>query len=81
MAIPRSVLALTWLTVFASAPSAVSVELQVSNDNTNWFTLDTSTATTGEAREFSDPVNYLFIRARKASQTGGGALTVEVILS
>lgn len=81
VAIPRAVIALTWLIRFASAPSAVSIKLQVSNDNTNWFDLDTSSATAGEARTYSNPVNYQFIRARRESQTGGGNVTVEVTIS
>lgn len=67
-----------WMTEFASAPSAVSVKIQVSNNAAGpWFDLDTSTATAGEMKN-TGVTSASFVRARKESQTGGGALTVTV---
>ncbi len=77
---PNSVKTLTWRTSFASAPSAVTVTLQGSLDGTNFFTIDSSTATAGEVKVKAD-VSCLFIRAQKTSQTDGGALTVEVVVT
>lgn len=67
----------TWRTFFASAPSACSIKVQQSLNGTDWSDLDTSTATAGETRT-TVATATLFLRARKESQTGGGALTVEI---
>jgi hypothetical protein len=71
---------IAWTTKFASAPSGVSIALQISNDKVVWNDFDTSTATAGETRT-TNPTAAAFIRVRKASQTGGGALTVTAVLS
>lgn len=60
----------TWQLVYSSAPSAVSCILEVSLDNTNWFTIDTSTATAGEKRTLPY-VMAKFIRITQSSRTGG----------
>ncbi len=77
---PPSSKTIRWTTKFASAPSAVSVKLQGSLDNSVWFDLDSSTSTAGESKSVTD-IACVFIRAQKASQTDGGALTVEIIIS
>lgn len=71
---------LSWTTNFASAPTAVSVTLEISNDKLVWNTLDTTAALGGETRTIG-PTAAAFIRARKVSQTGGGALTLTLIMS
>jgi hypothetical protein len=68
----------TWQTIFASAPGSCTVALQGSLDGgTTWNTLDSSTATGGEIRNIT-LTGVLLIRAVKAAQSGGGALTVIV---
>lgn len=69
---------ISWSTSFASAPSAVSIKIQVANDVAGpWLDLDTGTATAGETRNTA-ATSAPFVRARKETQTGGGALTVTV---
>jgi hypothetical protein len=68
---------ITWRTSFASAPSACSIKLQQSLNGVDFSDLDTSTATAGETRT-TGVTATMFLRARKESQTGGGALTLEV---
>lgn len=70
---------LTWQYTFASAPSGVSVLLQFSNDNNVWTDLDSGTSTAGETKNASVTA-AAYIRARIASQTGGGNQTLTVIL-
>lgn len=70
--------AITWQTVFSSAPSAVNVVLQLSNDGVNYFTADTSTNTTGEIRTINTSAR--FFRTRLVSKTGGGTTTTPVVL-
>ena len=65
---------------YASAPSAVSIILQASLDGTNWYTLDTSTAAGGEMRTTAVTATTK-IRINKNVQTGGGALTVTVVVA
>jgi len=69
---------ITWTYSFASAPSGVSIQLQHSIDGVIWNNLDAGTATAGETRT-TVATAARFIRANKASQTGGGALTVNVM--
>lgn len=82
-AIPQAHLGktITYTTKFATAPDAVSIKLQGSLNGSDWFDLDESTATAGELTTLTGQYAINFIRARKASQTNGGALTVEVIVS
>lgn len=68
---------ITWVYKFATAPSAATIKLQMSEDGTIWNDLDSGTLTTGETKT-TNPTNANFIRARKDVQTGGGALTVEI---
>ncbi len=69
-----------WQTIFASAPSAISITLQTALDDVDahYQTVDTSTATAGEARTVT-AVNAKFIRAKLTSITGGSGVTVEVL--
>jgi hypothetical protein len=70
---------ISWSCAYASAPSATNIKLQVSNDGTVWTDLDSSTVTAGEVKT-TNPTNAIFLRARKESQTGGGALTLLVVI-
>lgn len=66
-----------WEIVVTGAPTASEVHLQGSLDNTNWYTLDTSTTTSSELRFVVDkPVR--FVRANWISVSGGTAPTVTV---
>lgn len=75
-ATPANASVFTWQVSFGSNPSAVSVLIQGSNDNSSWNTVDTSTSTTGEIRTFTS--SALFLRARIASITGGSGITVDI---
>ena len=70
---------LAWQTSFASAPTAVSVQLQSSDvdSDASYQTLDSSTATAGERRQVAN-VQAKFLRVKLVSQTGGGAVTVSL---
>ncbi len=65
----------SWQTVFGSAPGAATINLQVSNDGTNWTTIDTSTSTAGETRQIAAPT-ALFVRATISAAAGGSTTTV-----
>jgi hypothetical protein len=69
-----------WQTSFGSAPSAVSVVLQsaLADSDAQYSTIDTSSATAGEARTVSG-VRGNFLRAKVASITGGSGVTVQVL--
>lgn len=67
----------TWESSFSSSPSAISLLIQTSLDNSTWSTVHTSTSTTGESRIFN--TSALFIRARIASATGGSGITVNIV--
>ena len=77
---PENGRTLRWQTIFGSAPSAVSVTLQtaMNDSDTQYTTIDTSTATTGEARTVTG-VRGNFVRAKVSSITGGSGVTVQVL--
>lgn len=59
-----------WTTKYSAAPSAVSISIQGSTNNSSWTTLDTSTNTAGESRTVSTAQNYVYFRAIVNSVTG-----------
>ena len=66
-----------WQTIYASAPSAVTVTLQGSMDGTNWINIDISTDVNGELRTLQ--TGSKFLRAFFFSQTGGGLHSVLIV--
>jgi len=79
--LPDSGTAIRWQTIFGSAPSAVSIVLQgaMSDVDAEYQTIDTSTATTGEARTVVN-VQAKFVRIRFVSATGGSGLTAKLLV-
>lgn len=75
--------AFTWRISWNNNPSAVSMALEGTLDFTNWFSLDTSTNTSGEAKTVVDKV-VKGVRARIVTMTphGSGTLTtVDILIS
>ena len=79
--LPDGGTAIRWQTIFGSAPSAVSIVLQgaMSDIDAEYQTIDTSTATTGEARTVVN-VQAKFVRIRFVSATGGSGLTAKLLV-
>jgi len=77
---PENARAIRWQTIFGTAPSAVSVVLQTAmvDSDTQYATVDTSTATTGESRTASG-VRGNFVRAKVSSITGGSGVIVQIL--
>ncbi len=69
-----------WQTIFATAPSAVSVALQgaMADVDTEYATIDTSTSTAGEARTVAG-VRANFLRIKVSSATGGSTFTAKLL--
>lgn len=69
-----------WQTIFGTAPSAISIILQGASADVDaeYTTLDTSTATAGEARTLVG-VRARFLRAKLTSATGGASLTAKIL--
>src|SRR5271155_4198873 len=65
-----------WQTIFGTAPSAINIILQgaTADVNAEYATIDTSTATAGEARTVIG-VRARFLRITVVSSTGGASLT------
>jgi hypothetical protein len=78
-ALPARSCVLAWQTSFDTAPSGVSITIQVSIDGTNFTTLDTSTATAGEVRTISTVTSALFIKANVGTNTGNKKVTITLI--
>ncbi|HTV60407.1 MAG TPA: hypothetical protein VMJ93_16160 [Verrucomicrobiae bacterium] len=78
---PENGRTIRWQTLFSSSPSAISVALQTSmaDADAQYQTIDTSTATGGEARTVTG-VRANFIRAKVSSITGGSGVTVQLLV-
>jgi hypothetical protein len=79
--LPDSGTAVRWQTIFGGAPTAVSLVLQgaMSDIDSEYQTIDTTIATTGEARTVTG-VQAKFLRIRFVSSTGGTGLTAKLLV-
>jgi len=77
---PENGRTIRWQTIYATAPSAVSVVLQtaMSDADGQYTTIDTSSATAGEARTVTG-VRGNFIRVKVASNTGGAGAIIQIL--
>ncbi len=73
--------AVRWQTLFGTAPTAVNLVLQaaMADVDAEYQTIDTSTATAGEARTVNG-VQAKFLRIRFVSSTGGAGLTAKLLV-
>jgi hypothetical protein len=71
--------AVRWQTIYGTAPTAVSIVLQgaMADVDSEYQTLDTSTAIAGEARSLAN-VQAKFLRIKFISSTGGSGLTAKM---
>lgn len=78
---PDTGTAVRWQTIFGGAPTAVSLVLQgaMADVDAEYQTIDTTTATTGEARTVSG-VQAKFLRIKFNSSTGGSGLTAKLLV-
>ncbi|HET9993764.1 MAG TPA: hypothetical protein VFQ18_00035 [Candidatus Acidoferrum sp.] len=78
---PDTGTAVRWQTIFGTAPTAVSLVLQaaMADIDAEYQTIDTTTATTGEARTVSG-VQGRFLRIKFNSSTGGTGLTAKLLV-
>ena len=69
-----------WQTIFGTSPTAISIRLQgaMADVDAEFTDLDTSTATTGEARTIIG-VRARFLRIKKVTSTGGASLTAKLL--
>jgi hypothetical protein len=69
-----------WQTIYGTQPTAVNIRLQGSSADVDaeYFDVDTSTATTGEARTVIG-VRARFLRIKLVTSTGGAALTAKFL--
>jgi hypothetical protein len=79
--LPDGGTAVRWQTVFGTAPTAVNMVLQgaINDVDAEYQTLDTTTATAGEARTVAN-VQAKFLRIRFVSSTGGTGLTAKILV-
>lgn len=70
-----------WQTIFGTAPTAISLSLQsaMADVDSEYTTLDTSTATAGEARTVTT-VRAKFLRIKCNSATGGSGYTAKMLV-
>lgn len=79
--LPDGGTAVRWQTIFGTAPTAVSMALQgaMADVDSEYQTIDTTTATAGEARTVSG-VQAKFLRIKFTSSTGGSGLTAKLLV-
>ncbi len=77
-ALPSGAGTIVWQTFFATAPVAITVNLEFSLDNVNWDPVDSSTVTAGEVRTFAS-VGGRFVRASISALTGGTTGSVSIL--
>jgi hypothetical protein len=77
---PENGRTIRWQTLYGTAPSSISVALQtaMSDVPAQYATIDTSTATAGEARTVTG-VRGNFIRAIVNAISGGSGVTVQIL--
>ena len=73
--------AVRWQAIFGTAPTAVNLVLQgaMSDVDAEYQTIDTTTATAGEARTVT-AVQAKFLRIKFISSTGGTGLTAKLLV-
>ncbi|HEX4541630.1 MAG TPA: hypothetical protein VH114_00575 [Candidatus Acidoferrum sp.] len=78
---PDTGTAVRWQTIFGTAPTAVSLVLQgaMADVDAVYQTIDTTVATTGEARTVTG-VQAKFLRIKFNSSTGGAGLTAKFMV-
>lgn len=78
---PDTGTAVRWQTLFGTAPTAVNMVLQgaMADVDAEYQVIDTTTATTGEARTVAG-VQAKFLRIRFVSSTGGAGLTAKILV-
>jgi hypothetical protein len=78
---PDTGTAVRWQTIFGTAPTTVNLVLQgaMSDIDAEYQTLDTTTATAGEARTVTG-VQARFLRIKFVSSTGGAGLTAKLLV-
>ena len=78
---PDTGTAVRWQTIFGTAPTAVNMVLQgaMADVDAEYQTMDTTTATTGEARTVTG-VHAKFLRIKFVSSTGGSGLTAKLLV-
>ena len=79
--VPDSGTAVRWQTIFGTAPTAVNLTLQsaMADVDAEYQTIDTTTATAGEARTVTG-VQAKFLRIKFNSSTGGAGLTAKLMI-
>jgi hypothetical protein len=79
--IPDQSRTVRWQTIFATAPTSVSLSLQgaMADVDSEYATLDTSTATAGEARTVAN-VRAKFLRIICNSASGGSGYTAKMLV-
>jgi hypothetical protein len=78
---PDTGTAVRWQTIFATAPTAVSIVLQaaMADVDAEYQTVDTTTVVGGEARPVTG-VQAKFLRIKFVSSTGGAGLTAKMMV-
>jgi hypothetical protein len=72
--VPSNGTIFSWQVSYSSPPqTSVTIVTQGSYDNSNWFTIDTSTAVNGELRSFTAAIK--FVRCTLSARTGSGTFT------
>lgn len=79
-ALPARTVVIGWQTSWPVNPAVIDIALQVAMDvDGPWTEIDATTAVGGEFRNVTAPTAARFIRADVDTNTGGAAVTVQII--
>lgn len=76
-ALPANASQITWQTSFTSNPASITVQIQTSLDNVNWFSVASSSLVTGDGGTIYS--SALFIRCSIIASSGGSGITCGLV--
>ena len=79
-AVPDNCVGFTWQTKFDTNPDAISLQLQISLDNSNWTAIDTSSAVAGAVRYIASHAKFVRGRLDTITVGSGDQLTLEIAI-
>ena len=73
-------ISLAWQMVYTGTVTGVQMDLQLSMDNINWTSADSSTSTSGCYRIII-PITARFVRISQVSRSGGDSVSGKILIN
>jgi hypothetical protein len=79
-AMPARAVSLVWQTFFATSPTSITINLEASEDNVHWDSIDSSTVAAGEVRTFA-VLGVKFVRGSVSALVIGPGAELTMMLT